>query len=95
VTVGSSKGPRNVNVTNPKGSKKKPGLTVLMEGVSGGGDPPYKVANGCNAPLAPGAKCTINVTFTPTATGAQNATLMIMDNAGNEPQLVKLVGKGK
>ena len=94
VTVGSSKGPKNITVSNPQGSKKKPGLTVLMEGVSGGANP-YQVTNGCNAPLAAGAKCTINVTFMPTATGAQNATLMIMDNAESEPQSVKLVGTGK
>jgi hypothetical protein len=84
----------NITVTNPKGSKKKPGLTVLMEGVSGVVDS-YKVTNGCNTPLAPGGKCAINVTFMPTATGAQNATLMIMDNAANDPQQVKLVGTGK
>ena len=35
------------------------------------------------------------MTFTPTGTGAQNATLMIIDNAEGEPQSVKLTGKGK
>jgi hypothetical protein len=94
VTVGSSNGPKNVTVNNPKGSKKKPGLTVLMEGASGGVNP-YKVTNGCNAPLPPGGNCTIGVTFTPTGAGAQNATLTIMDNAENAPQQVKLVGTGK
>ena len=47
----------SVTVTNPKSSKKKPGVTVQMEGFSGAGSP-YSVANGCDAPLGPGAKCT-------------------------------------
>ena len=92
--VGTPKGPRNVTVSNPKGTKKKPGLTVLMEGVSGGVNP-YTVTNGCDTPLAPGAQCTIGVTFTPTASGTQDGTLMIMDNAEHEPQIVQLKGKGK
>jgi hypothetical protein len=94
VTVGSSKGPKNITVSNPKGSKKKPGLTVVMEGLSGGGSP-FTVTNGCDAPLAPAAKCTIGVTFKPTAAQPYNATLTIIDNAEHEPQPVKLKGKGK
>ena len=94
VKVGTHKGPKNVTVNNPKGGKKKPGLTVLMEGLGGVGSP-FIVTNGCDAPLAPSAKCTIAVTFAPTATGPQNATLMIIDNAEHEPQSVKLKGKGK
>ena len=94
VKVGSSKGPKNITVSNPKGSKKKPGLTVVMEGLSGGGSP-FTVTNGCDAPLAPAAKCTIGVTFKPTAAQPYNATLTIIDNAEHEPQPVKLKGKGK
>ena len=94
VKVGSDKGPKNVTVSNPKGSKKKPGITVLMEGLSGVASP-FGVTNGCNAPLAAGGKCTIGVTFTPTAAQPYSATLMIIDNAEHEPQPVKLTGKGK
>ena len=94
VTVSSSKGPKTITVSNPKGSKKKPGLTVLMDGSSGAVSP-FSATNGCDAPLEPAAKCTIGVTFTPTASGPQNATLTIIDNAEHEPQPVKLKGKGK
>lgn len=93
VTVGDSR-QKSVAVSNPKGKKKKPGITVLMEGV-GGVVGPYKVTNGCDGPLAPGAKCSIEVTFTPTASGPQNGTFMIIDNAEGTPQTVKLTGKGK
>jgi hypothetical protein len=93
VKVGSHKG-KSVGVTNPKSSKKKPGLTVLMEGVSGVVSP-YSVSNGCDAPLAPGAKCSIEVTFAPTVSGAQDGAVMIIDNAEDAPQTVRLTGKGK
>jgi outer membrane protein assembly factor BamB len=93
VDVGSSKA-KSVNVTNPKGSRSKPGITVLMEGVAGLVSA-YSVSNGCDAALAPGAKCSIEVTFAPTAPGAQDGMLMIIDNAEDAPQSVKLTGKGK
>ena len=96
VKVDSSKGPTNITVSNPKGSKKKPGLTVLMEGFSEvGAVSPYSVTNGCDAPLPAGGKCTIGVTFAPTAAQTYDATLTIIDNAEHEPQSVKLKGKGK
>ena len=53
------------------------------------------MTNGCDAPLSAGGKCTIGVTFAPTAAEPYNATLMIIDNAEHEPQSVKLKGKGK
>jgi Abnormal spindle-like microcephaly-assoc'd, ASPM-SPD-2-Hydin/Galactose oxidase, central domain len=93
VKVGSHRS-KNVTVTNPKSSKKKPGVTVLMEGVSGAVSP-FSETNNCDAPLAPGAKCTIGVTYTPTAPGSQSGTLMIIDNAEHEPQSVKFTAKGK
>ena len=81
-------------MSNPKGSKKKPGHTVLMEGLSGAGNP-FSVTNGCDAPLPAGRKCTIGVTFTPTFAVSYTATLVITDNAKPDAQAMKLTGKGK
>ncbi len=54
VEIGSHKGPKKITVSNPKSSKRKPGITVLMEGLSGGASQ-YRVTNSCgDAPLAPG-----------------------------------------
>lgn len=92
--AGSSKGPKNITVSNPKGSKKKPGLTVVMEGLSGAVSP-FSVTNDCDAPLPAGEKCTIGVTFMPTVAQPYSAILTINDNAEHEPQSVKLKGKGK
>ena len=44
--------------------------------------------------LAAGAKCTMNVTFTPTQTGPRAALLTISDTAGGSPQTVFLEGTG-
>src|SRR5438105_1762692 len=46
------------------------------------------------ATLAAGGNCTINVTFTPAASGARTGTLSVADNAGVGPQTVPLSGNG-
>src|SRR5205807_1648527 len=46
------------------------------------------------ATLAAGGNCTINVTFTPTASGARTGTLSVADNAGGSPQIIMFSGNG-
>jgi hypothetical protein len=48
--------------------------------------------NSCGTNLTPGANCTINVTFTPVASGSRTGSLMITDNAPGSPQAVSLSG---
>src|SRR5437870_2188452 len=53
------------------------------------------VASACAtspATLTAGANCTINVTFTPTASGARTGTLSLADDAGGSPQIMTLSG---
>ena len=92
VKVGRSKS-EHVSISNPKGSKKKLGLPVLIEGVSDGTD--YKLTNNCPATLPPGGKRQIEVTFAPMSPGKKNDSLSIDDNANGEPQHVNLKGTGK
>ena len=47
------------------------------------------------ATVLPGASCTINITFTPSATGTRTANLVLTDNATNSPQTITLNGSGK
>src|SRR5438270_9045958 len=47
------------------------------------------------ATLAAGGNCTINVTFTPTASGARTGTLSVADNAGGSPQIITLSGNDR
>jgi len=50
-------------------------------------------SNGCVGKLAPGASCTIEVAYAPTATGSQHGTLLINNNASSGQRPVKLTGK--
>ncbi len=91
--VGTPSKPKTVRLSNPKGSKKHPGLPVLIELISG--DPVFAEVNDCPPTLAAGAVCSIAVTFTPDAAIAWRGTLAITDNAKDNPQTVQLSGKGK
>src|SRR6266567_3524710 len=55
---------------------------------------PFAQTNDCGTSMAPNAKCTINVTFRPTAIQYYSSTLTITDSAGNSPQVVTLTGNG-
>ena len=54
----------------------------------------YGQTNTCGTSVTAGANCTISVTFTPTATGTQNRTITITDNATGSPHVVNLTGNG-
>ncbi len=53
----------------------------------------FAVAGNCSK-LAAGQNCTLNLTFTPTQTGARTGTLTITDNDASSPQVVNLWGTG-
>ena len=54
----------------------------------------YSQTNNCPATLVASSSCTINVTFTPTASGTRNGALTVSDNAQGSPQTVNLTGTG-
>jgi len=54
----------------------------------------FEQTNDCATDLASGASCTVNVTFTPTATGSVFGTLTIADGAPGSPHTVSLSGNG-
>src|SRR6185437_9272806 len=54
----------------------------------------FAQTNTCGATLAPGASCTISVTFAPTASGAASATLGVFDSDPSSPQTAALSGTG-
>ena len=54
----------------------------------------YAQTNTCGNSVAAGANCTISVTFTPAASGAQSGTITITDNAAGSPHTVSLTGAG-
>jgi len=60
-----------------------------------GADPgDFAETNTCESSVAPGATCTISVTFTPTGINGRSASLSITDNAPGNPQTIALSGVG-
>jgi hypothetical protein len=54
----------------------------------------FAETNACGTSLAPGASCTISVTFTPRRAGNSTAWLIVSDDGGGSPQRVTLWGVG-
>jgi len=69
------------------------GTMPLFPGVSVTGD--FLQSNNCPSRVAPGASCTVNVSFKPIAVGARTGELLLADNASSSPQDVLLTGTGQ
>ncbi len=69
-------------------------LSIASITITGTNTPDFHETNPCPATLAPAAKCTISLTYTPTILGAETASLSVTDNASNSPQMVALTGTG-
>lgn len=80
----------SVTLTNPGTSA----LAISSVSISGTNAGNFTKSNACPSSLAAGAKCTISVTFTPSATGARSASLIVADNASPGTQTVPLSGTG-
>lgn len=51
-------------------------------------------SNTCTGSLAPGARCVIDVSFTPTVKGSETSQLLVSDSTPDSPQIVSLSGAG-
>jgi len=85
--VGTPSGTRTVTVTST-GT-----MPVTFFSVTASGD--YAASTAClAAPLAPTSTCTVNVTFTPTASGLRPGTLTLTDDTSASPHTIALSGTG-
>jgi len=66
--------------------------SLVIGTITASGD--FAQTNTCGASLAPGANCSIRVTFTPTIKGTRTGTVAITDSDFSSPQSVKLTGTG-
>src|SRR5205814_8789583 len=85
--------PQAVTLTNSGSSA----LTISSISITGTNSGDFAQTNNCPlspSTLAASTSCTINVTFTPTATGARSGTLSVADNAAGSPQTASLSGTG-
>src|SRR2546428_2865218 len=91
--VGTTSAAQAVTLSNPSGAA----MTLTSTPVTITNRMPSSPSNNCPlspSTLAANATCTINVTFTPTATGTRSATLAVTDNASNSPQTSGVSGTG-
>ncbi len=83
-TVGVPSTAQGVTLTNTGNG------TLTINSIAAVGD--YSQTNNCNAPLAPNGSCSVNVTFTPTATWARMGTIVVTSNAIAPPLFLSGMG---
>src|SRR5438128_2522041 len=93
--VGTTSPAQTVTLTNSGGAP----LNLTSISIVGAQAADFAFAAGNTCPtgassVAPGASCTISISFTPAATGARAATVNITDDAADSPQSVPLTGAG-
>jgi hypothetical protein len=69
-------------------------LTFSNIAVTGTNAGDFAQTNTCSNSLAVNASCTINVTFTPTASGARSGAISLTDSSAQSPQVIVLSGTG-
>jgi hypothetical protein len=84
--VGSSSATQAISLTNTGSA------ALTISSVTASGD--FAQINACPTSVADGASCTINVTFTPTASGNRFGSITIADNAPDSPQTISMTGIG-
>jgi hypothetical protein len=88
--VGTTSPAEYVTLTNTGGIT----LSTSSNAVTGTNATDFSQTNTCGSGLAPGAKCTISVSFAPSHTGSRTASVTISDNAVDSPQSIALSGTG-
>lgn len=90
VTTSVTSAIKTVTVTNS-------GNAVLNSSsitVTGTNSADYAITNHCGLTLSAGANCTVDVTVTPSGTGARTANLHLVNDAASSPQNVPLTVNG-
>jgi hypothetical protein len=88
--VGTSSRAQSVTLTN-SGSAA---LSITNVSFNGADPGDFSQTNTCGTSLAPGANCSISITFTPKLEGTRSAALALADDAAGNPQLIALSGTG-
>ncbi len=84
--VGTTSAAQTVTLSNPGA------VALNISAVSVTGD--FAAIHTCGSSLAAGANCTVSVTFTPTADGTRNGSVIIDDDAPGNPHTISLSGSG-
>jgi len=87
LSLGTTSEVQTVTLTNGDNT-----LTINSIKISGTAAGDFAETNNCPSTVAPGARCTLSVTFTPTALGVRKASIEISDSAPGSPQVINLTG---
>jgi len=88
--VGTTSTAQTVTITNTGSTL----LNIHGIGIAGPDFGDFGYTTTCSASLLPNASCAVNVTFTPTITGARTGAAKVSDDGGGSPQAVTLSGTG-
>jgi uncharacterized protein (TIGR03437 family) len=88
--LGTSTAAQSVQLTN-SGSGALNLLSISPGGLNSGD---FSTTNNCPPTIATGSRCTIQVTFAPTAAGVRTASLFVVGNLSGAPPAVTLSGAG-
>lgn len=94
VKVGTTSKPKFVTIKNPKGNRKHPGISVLIDSPAAATNI-FGVTDDCPATLIAKSHCRIALTCTPASADTVTGMLSIEDNAIGNPQGVDLKCTGK
>jgi hypothetical protein len=88
--VGTASAAQSIGISNPgTGALSISGFTL-----SGPNTSDFTAAQNCGTALAPGAACSVTVSYQPAAAGASSAMLTIDDNVPGTPVSISLSGAG-
>src|SRR5260370_23601491 len=85
--LGTTSGAKTVTIKNTSTSK-----TLNITSMAESGE--FPTSSTCGSSLAPGATCTISVSFSPSTIGSIDGAITLVDNATPGTQVVSLNGKG-
>ncbi|MGA2949842.1 MAG: choice-of-anchor D domain-containing protein, partial [Candidatus Sulfotelmatobacter sp.] len=88
VAVGSTSSARTVRLSNTSTTTALSVTSIVSSSSE------FGVSNTCGTSVAAGKNCSISITFTPSALGAQTGSITVTDNATTSPQTITLTGTG-
>ncbi|HLW99911.1 MAG TPA: choice-of-anchor D domain-containing protein [Candidatus Acidoferrales bacterium] len=89
--LNATSAPQTVTLTNTGNAV----LNITSVAVAGTNSGDFSQTNNCGSSVAAiGGNCSINVTFTPTATGTRTASVIVTDDAAGSPHTITLSGSG-
>jgi hypothetical protein len=86
--LGTTSAAQTITLSNPGNLA----LSISSLAITGTNASDFAQSNNCGSSVGAGANCTINVTFTPAASGTRTAAITLADNAAGSPQTASLTG---